>query len=104
MALTDAASGTPAALASTGQQKALLIGVILGHAILIAETRGFPPLLLLDEPVVHLDPSRREALFGALIGLRAQTLITGTDAEVFGPLLGHAEMLQTGDGTLYPLS
>ena len=104
MALTDAASGMPAALASTGEQKALLIGVILGHAVLIAETRGFPPLLLLDEPAVHLDPSRRAALFGALIGLKAQTLITGTDTEVFAPLGGHAEMLRTGDGTLYPLS
>ena len=104
MALTDAASGRPAALASTGEQKALLIGVILGHAVLIAETRGFPPLLLLDEPAVHLDPGRRAALFGALIGLKAQTLITGTDTEVFAPLGGHAEMLRTGDGTLYPLS
>ena len=104
MALTDAASGTPAAMASTGEQKALLIGVILGHAVLIAETRGFPPILLLDEPAVHLDPARRAALFGALIGLRAQTLITGTDPETFAPLGSHAEMLRTGDGALYPLS
>lgn len=104
MALTDSVSGTPAALASTGEQKALLIGVILGHAALIAETRGFPPILLLDEPAVHLDPARRAELFGALIGLRAQTLITGTDPEVFAPLGAHAEMLRTGDGALYPLS
>ena len=104
MALTDATSGTPAALASTGEQKALLIGVILGHAVLIAETRGFPPILLLDEPAVHLDSTRRQALFGALIGLRAQTLMTGTDTETFAPLAGHAEMLRTGEGMLYPLS
>jgi DNA replication and repair protein RecF len=104
MALTDSVSGTPATLASTGEQKALLIGVILGHAVLIAETRGFPPIFLLDEPAVHLDPARRSALFGALIELRAQTLITGTDAEVFMPLGAHAEMLRTGDGTLCPLS
>jgi len=57
------------ALASTGEQKALLVGTILAHAVLIAETRGFPPILLLDEPAVHLDPDRRAALFGALIGL-----------------------------------
>ncbi len=100
LALADAATGLPAALASTGQQKALLIGVILGHATLIAETRGFPPLLLLDEPVVHLDPHRRSALFGALVALKAQTLITGTDAETFAPLGAEAEMLRTGEGTL----
>lgn len=104
MALSDSASGTPAALASTGEQKALLIGVILAHAALIAETRGFPPILLLDEPAVHLDPDRRTALFGALVTLGAQTLITGTDPEVFAPLAPHAEMLRTGDGTLMPLS
>lgn len=104
MVLRDAASGTPAAMASTGEQKALLIGVIVGHAVLIAETRGFPPILLLDEPAVHLDPRRREALFGALIGLGAQTLITGTDAEAFAPLGLDAEMLRTGGGTLNPLS
>ncbi len=104
MVLTDAVAGTPAALASTGEQKALLIGVILGHAVLIAETRGFPPILLLDEPAVHLDPRRREALFAALIRLQAQTLMTGTDIETFAPLSGRAEMLRTGGGALYPLS
>ena len=80
---------TPAALASTGEQKALLVGVILRHAALIAEARGFAPMLLLDEPAVHLDPDRRAALFAALVQLPAQTLITGTDAETFLPLAGH---------------
>jgi DNA replication and repair protein RecF len=100
MALTDAASGTPAALASTGEQKALLIGVILGHAAVMAAARGFAPLLLLDEPAVHLDPQRRKSLFAALAALPAQTLITGTDAETFLPLADVAEGLQTGDGML----
>ena len=100
MALADAATGTPAAVASTGEQKALIIGVILGHAALIAETRGFAPILLLDEPAVHLDPARRAALFTALAALPAQTLITGTDAETFLPLSGVAEGLRTGDGQL----
>jgi DNA replication and repair protein RecF len=100
LALADAASLTPAALASTGEQKALLIGVILAHASVIAAARGAAPLLLLDEPAVHLDPARRAALFAALASLPAQTLITGTDAETFLPLAGVAEALQTGGGTL----
>jgi len=100
MALTDTATGTAAALASTGEQKALLIGLILGHAALIAEARGFAPMLLLDEPAVHLDPARRAALFSALAALPAQTLMTGTDAETFLPLAGVAEGLCTGGGEL----
>src|SRR5271157_1317540 len=102
MSLSDAASGMPAGLASTGEQKALLLGVILGHATLIAEARGFAPMLLLDEPVVHLDPDRRAALFAALLRLPAQTLITGTDAEPFLPLAGLAEGIRVMDGELLP--
>jgi DNA replication and repair protein RecF len=102
MALADTATGTPAALASTGEQKALLIGVILGHAALIADARGFAPLLLLDEPAVHLDPDRRTALYESLLRLPAQTLITGTDAEVFLPLAGHAEGMRVHAGKLLP--
>ncbi len=98
--LADAETGLAAADASSGQQKALLIGIILGHAALIAEARGFAPLLLLDEPAVHLDPSRRRALFDALARLPGQALLTGTDAETFHPLRGVAEGMRTGDGTL----
>lgn len=101
MLLTDATTGTPAALASTGEQKALLIGLILGHAGLIAQARGFAPFLLLDEPAVHLDPDRRAALFAALAALPAQTLITGTDADTFLPLAGVAEALAVHDGALH---
>jgi DNA replication and repair protein RecF len=99
--LEDRASGTPAALASTGEQRGLLIGTVLAHASLIAEARGFAPLLLLDEPVVHLDAARRAALFEALVKLPGQTLITGTDLEAFLPLSGHAEALRTDDGSLH---
>jgi DNA replication and repair protein RecF len=102
LALSDAASGTPAAFASTGEQKALLVGVILAHAMLIAEARGFAPMLLLDEPAVHLDPDRRVALSAALALLPAQTLITGTDAETFLPLADAAEGLEVHDGELLP--
>lgn len=100
--LEDLASGTPAVLASTGEQRGLLIGTVLAHASLIAEARGFAPLLLLDEPVVHLDARRRAALFEALVRLPGQTLITGTDLEAFLPLSGHAEALRTEDGILHP--
>ncbi len=100
MALSDAGSGLAAGLASTGQQKALLIGVVLGHAALIADARGAAPLLLLDEPAVHLDGPRREALWDALLGLPAQVLLTGTDPEPFAALRGQAEWLRTGDGML----
>ena len=100
MALSDADSGLPATLASTGQQKALLIGVVLGHAALIAQARGSSPMLLLDEPAVHLDGNRRAALWDALQGLQAQVLLTGTDPEPFEALRGVAEGLRTGDGAL----
>lgn len=102
MLLEDAATGAPASLASTGEQKALLIGVILRHAALIAAARGFAPMLLLDEPAVHLDPQRRAALFAALNKLPAQTLITGTDADTFLPLAGVAEGLSVHTGKLLP--
>lgn len=100
MHLSDAETGLPAALASTGQQKALLIGVVLGHAALIADARGAAPLLLLDEPAVHLDAGRRAALFAALADGTAQALLTGTDGEVFHPLRDIAEGLLAGGGQL----
>jgi len=98
MALADAETGLPATLASTGQQKALLIGVVLGHAALLAQARGFAPLLLLDEPTVHLDAERRAALFAALLRLPAQAILTGADREVFAPLRGQAEAWQVAEG------
>jgi DNA replication and repair protein RecF len=102
MDLLDAASGQPASQGSTGQQKALLVGVVLGHAALIAQARGFAPLLLLDEPAVHLDAVRRDALFAALAEGPAQAFLTGTDAETFRPLHGVAEALRVEGGTLRP--
>ena len=100
MALSDAETGLPAALASTGQQKALLTGVVLGHAALIADERGAAPLLLLDEPAVHLDAPRRAALWDALSAMSAQVLITGTDPAPLAALDGQAEWLRAGDGAL----
>lgn len=72
----------PAAQSSTGEQKALLLGLVLAHADLVAERRGEPPILLLDEVAAHLDPMRRAALFGRLEG-RGQVWMTATEAVLF---------------------
>ena len=100
MVLIDRESGLQAGLASTGQQKALLIGVLLGHAALITAARGFSPLLLLDEPAVHLDSDRRAALWDALVEGPAQVILTGTDRAAFTGLESAADYLLTGGGTL----
>ena len=84
--IADAETGRQAGLSSTGQQKSMLIGIVLGHAALIAAARGAPPLLLLDEPLVHLDEAKRQALFVALSGRGLHAFLTGTDAEPFKPL------------------
>lgn len=79
----------PARDASTGEQKALLVGLILAHATLVAEMTGITPLLLLDEIVAHLDPDRRKSLFGELATLGAQVWMTGADPAAFidiGPM------------------
>jgi DNA replication and repair protein RecF len=75
------AKAMPAARASTGEQKALLLGLVLAHAELVTE-RGDPPILLLDEVAAHLDPKRRAALFGRLEG-RGQVWMTATEATLF---------------------
>jgi DNA replication and repair protein RecF len=100
--IEDAATGLAAAQASTGQQKALLLGIVLAHAALIAQARGFAPILLLDEPLVHLDAARRDALFAALAALPAQALLTGTDPEIFAPLRGAAGFVALSGGVLSP--
>jgi DNA replication and repair protein RecF len=102
LAMSDAETRRPAAQASTGQRKALLLGIILAHASLIAEARATAPMLLLDEPAVHLDARRREALFAALAALPGPALLTGTDAETFAPLLNVASFWQAGGGLLIP--
>ncbi|MBP0466258.1 DNA replication/repair protein RecF [Roseomonas sp. PWR1] len=102
MALVHLPKDQPAEICSTGEQKALLISVVLAHAALIAEARGFAPLLLLDEVAAHLDAARREALFAALATLPAQSFLTGTDPEVFRPLRGLADRFRAGGGNLVP--
>jgi DNA replication and repair protein RecF len=99
-----AETGTAAEFASTGEQKALLIAILLAHATLQQATRGEPPLLLLDEVAAHLDATRREALFEALRQHHGQAWLTGTEASVFTPLRGYAQFLSVQNGTLSPIS
>ena len=92
----------PAAEASTGEQKALLIGLVLAHAGLIAEMTGFAPVLLLDEVVAHLDPERRAALYDALDRLGAQVWMTGADPAAFTDIASRADVFAVGPGTVAP--
>lgn len=80
--VTHVDKAAPAALASTGEQKALLLGITLAHAELVGERRGSRPLLLLDEVAAHLDPRRRAALFARLAG-QGQVWMTGTEPALF---------------------
>ena len=82
LAVVHRAKHMPAARSSTGEQKALLLGLVLAHADLVAERRGAPPILLLDEVAAHLDPKRRLALFARLEG-RGQVWMTATEPDLF---------------------
>ncbi len=95
-----AEKGIAAEAASTGEQKALLIAILLAQARLQRAVRGEPPLLLLDEVAAHLDATRRASLFEVLAGLESQAWITGTDAALFAPLNGAARFLTVRDGAL----
>jgi DNA replication and repair protein RecF len=82
LAVRHQAKDQPAARSSTGEQKALLLGLVLAHAELVAARRGAAPILLLDEVAAHLDPARREALFDRLEG-RGQVWMTATEHSLF---------------------
>jgi len=88
----------PATDASTGEQKALLIGLILAHAALIADMTGFSPVLLLDEVVAHLDPGRRDMLYGEVARLGSQVWMTGADPAAFAGLSGRAALFDVTPG------
>ena len=92
--------GIAAADASTGEQKALLIGLILAHARLITEMTGSTPVLLLDEVVAHLDPARRAALHVELAELGAQVWMTGADPALFAEIKDDAAMIEVNSGRL----
>jgi DNA replication and repair protein RecF len=95
-----AAKSIPAADASTGEQKALLIGLVLAHARLLSEMTGAAPVLLLDEVLAHLDPARRSALHRELDALGAQAWMTGADPALFREIQSPAAFIEVMSGTL----
>ncbi|HSI40826.1 MAG TPA: DNA replication/repair protein RecF [Xanthobacteraceae bacterium] len=92
--------GIPAAEGSTGEQKALLIGLALAHARLVGEMTGAAPVMLLDDVVAYLDPARRAALFAALDALGSQVWMTGADPGAFAALGAHAERFRVAPGMI----
>jgi len=102
LTVTHAAKNMPASNCSTGEQKALLIRLVLAHARLIRDMTGFAPLLLLDEVVAHLDPGRRAALYDALSSLGAQVWMTGADPAAFGDIVTRAQIFLIKPGAVEP--
>jgi DNA replication and repair protein RecF len=100
LVVTHRAKQMPAAQSSTGEQKALLLGLVLAHAELVAERRGEPPILLLDEVAAHLDPTRRAALF-ARLETRGQVWMTATEAALFEGI-GEASRYHVEPGSIAP--
>jgi DNA replication and repair protein RecF len=93
---------TPAQHCSSGEQKALLIGLILAKSELIREMQGVSPLILLDEVAAHLDLARREALFGEISRLCGQAWMTGTDRDLFAPMAQEAQIFAVNQGKIRP--
>jgi DNA replication and repair protein RecF len=100
LGVTHTEKGVLAEQASTGEQKALLISIVLAQAALQREVRGEPPILLLDEVAAHLDSARRDVLFERLAGLESQAWLTGTEANLFAPLRATARFVSVADGAL----
>ena len=100
LAVTHLEKGQPAGLCSTGEQKALLLAIVLAHADLVAERSGRRPILLLDEVAAHLDPRRRAALFERLGSVGGQVWMTGTEAGLFDEVDQAATRFQVADGAV----
>jgi DNA replication and repair protein RecF len=94
LAVSHGPKQAPAAQSSTGEQKALIVGLALAHARLVGEVSAIAPLALLDEIAAHFDPRRRAALFEALERLGGQAFVTGADPAAFAGLEGRAEMFE----------
>tara|TARA_R110002110_G_scaffold415612_6_gene652108 strand:+ start:136176 stop:137396 length:1221 start_codon:yes stop_codon:yes gene_type:complete len=93
-----------AALCSTGEQKALLIAIVLAHAHLLGLTRGAAPVLLLDEVAAHLDQERRAALAERILSLGAQAWLTGTDRSLFEAFGADAQIFEVNAGAVAPVT
>jgi DNA replication and repair protein RecF len=100
LVVTHGPKRMPAGETSTGEQKALLLNLVLAHAGLVTAMTGLAPVLLLDEVAAHLDPARRAALFDALVGLRLQVLMTGADPEAFAKIAPQAAVFAVQPGEL----
>ena len=96
--VSDHARSMAAEQCSTGEQKAMLIALIVAHARLVERQRRCAPVLLLDEIAAHLDESRRRTLFEIILDIGAQAWLTGTERAVFGPLGGHAQFFTVRPG------
>lgn len=101
LSVAHRAKAQPAARCSTGEQKALLLSLVLSHGDLVARARGQRPILLLDELAAHLDPQRRAALFARLADGGGQVWMTGTEPELFDSMPGAAMLLRVDDGQLH---
>lgn len=103
LAVTDLTSGMAAGLCSTGEQKALLLSIVLAYARLLRLDRGAPPLLLLDEVAAHLDEGRRAALFDEILALGCQAWLTGTDRQLFAHLAPAAQFFHVQAARITPV-
>ncbi|MCB1458007.1 MAG: DNA replication/repair protein RecF [Nitratireductor sp.] len=92
--------GMPAEHCSTGEQKALLVGMVLAHARLVADLAGYAPILLLDEIAAHLDSGRRAALFDIIDALDCQAWMTGTDRALFDAMNERARYFTVSAGSV----
>jgi len=104
LAVAHLAKSQPAARCSTGEQKALLLGIVLAHADLVAERVQRRPILLLDEVAAHLDPTRRAALFERLAAGGGQVWMTGTERGLFSGLEAGASWFEVSEGHINPSS
>lgn len=97
LSVNHAPKQMPAAACSTGEQKALLTGIVLAHGRLVAQVSGMAPILLLDEIAAHLDPARREGLFDLIDAMPCQAWMTGTDAALFTAMGARAQHFGVND-------